>query len=126
MAKFQVETVEDYMAMLPPRHRPILAQVREAIRAALPEAEEVISYDIPTFRIGGRAVIHCAGWKRHYSVYPVGDAVRTQLADALAGLEISKGTIKFPIDEPVPAELIGRIARLRAAEEAAYKPKRKR
>jgi uncharacterized protein YdhG (YjbR/CyaY superfamily) len=126
MAKFQVTTVEDYMAMLPPKHRPILAEVRAAIRAALPEAEEVISYEIPTFKIGGRAVIHYAGWKRHYSVYPVGDAVRTQLAAELAGLEISKGTIKFPLDEPVPAELLGRIARLRAVEEAAYRPKSRR
>jgi len=126
MAKFQINTVEEYFALVPARQREILEIVRATIREALPEAEEVISYDIPTFKIGGRDVIYYAGWKRHFSIYPVGDAVKKTLAAELAGLEISKGTIKFPLDEPVPVELIGRIARLRAAEEAAYKPKKKR
>lgn len=126
MAKFQINTVEEYLAVVPARQREILETVRAAIIAAIPEAEEVISYDIPTFKIGGRAVIHYAGWKRHFSIYPVGDAVKKTLAAELAGLEISKGTIKFPLDEPAPVELIGRIAKLRAAEEAAYKPKKKR
>ncbi|MBI1407481.1 MAG: DUF1801 domain-containing protein [Caulobacter sp.] len=126
MAKVEINSVEDYLAVLPARQRDILVTVRAAIAAALPDAEEVISYDIPTFRIGGRSVVHYAGWKRHYSIYPVGDAVRTELAAELAGLEISKGTIKFRLDEPVPVELIGRIARLRAAEEAAQTSRKKR
>lgn len=126
MAKFQINTVEEYFALVPARQREILEIVRATIREALPEAEEVISYDIPTFKIGGRDVIYYAGWKRHFSIYPVGDAVKKTLAAELDGLEISKGTIKFPLDEPVPVELIGRIAKLRAAEEAAYKPKKKR
>ena len=126
MAKFQINTVEEYLAVVPARQREILETVRAAIAQALPEAEEVISYDIPTFKIGGRAVIYYAGWKRHYSIYPVGDAVKKELAAELAELEVNKGTIKFPLDEPVPVDLIGRIARLRAAEEATYKPKRKR
>lgn len=126
MAKVEINSVEDYLAVLPARQREILMSVRAAIAAALPDAEEVISYDIPTFRMGGRSVVHYAGWKRHYSIYPVGDAVRTELAAELAGLEISKGTIKFPLDEPVPVELIGRIARLRAAEEAAHRSRKTR
>ncbi len=126
MAKFQINTVEEYFALVPARQREILEIVRAAIVAAIPDAEEVISYDIPTFKIGGRAVLYYAGWKRHFSIYPVGDAVKKELAAELARLEISKGTIKFPLDEPVPVELIGRIAKLRAAEEAAYKPKKKR
>jgi uncharacterized protein YdhG (YjbR/CyaY superfamily) len=126
MAKVEITTVDEYMALLPPKQRPLLAEVRAVLRAALPEAEEVISYDIPTYKIGGRAVIYFAGWKRHYSIYPVGEAVQKTLAAELAGLEISKGTIKFPLDEPVPAELITRMALLRAAEEAAFKPKKKR
>ena len=128
MAKYQIDTVDDYFALLPARALPMMEQVRDAIRAALPEAEEVIAYDMPTYKIGLRNVIHFAAWKRHYSLYPVGNLVVEALGAELAGVEIDKSTLKFPFDEPVPTELIGKIVKLRAREEAHKKGpiKRKR
>lgn len=128
MVKYRIDTVEDYFALLPAKVVPLMEEVREAVLAALPEAEEVIAYDMPTYRIGLRTVIHFAAWKRHYSLYPVGKLVLETLGDELAGLEIDKSTIKFPLDEPVPADLISKIVKLRAREEAHKKGpiKRKR
>lgn len=128
MAKYQIDTVDDYFALLPARALPMMEQVRDAIRAALPEAEEVIAYDMPTYKIGLRNVIHFAAWKRHYSLYPVGNLVVEALGAELAGVEIDKSTLKFTFDEPVPTELIGKIVKLRAREEAHKKGpiKRKR
>ena len=65
MAKYRIDTVEDYFALLPAKVAPLMEEVRAAVRAALPEAEEVIAYDMPTYRIGTRTVIHFAAWKRH-------------------------------------------------------------
>lgn len=128
MVKYRIDTVEDYFALLPAKVVPLMEEVREAVLSALPEAEEVIAYDMPTYRIGLRTVIHFAAWKRHYSLYPVGKLVLETLGDELAGLEIDKSTIKFPLDEPVPTDLISKIVKLRAREEAHKKGpiKRKR
>jgi uncharacterized protein YdhG (YjbR/CyaY superfamily) len=128
MAKYQIDTVEDYFALLPAKVVPLMEEVRAAILAALPEAEEVIAYDMPTYKVGVRTVIHFAAWKRHYSLYPVGKLVLETLKDELAGVEIDKSTMKFALDEPVPTELIGKIVKLRLREEAHKKGpiKRKR
>jgi uncharacterized protein YdhG (YjbR/CyaY superfamily) len=90
--------------------------VRHAIRKALPQAEEVISYQIPAYKIRGSAVIYFAGWKQHYSLYPAGDRLVAEFKDELAGYKINKGTIRFPLSEPVPVKLIERIAKFRARE----------
>jgi uncharacterized protein YdhG (YjbR/CyaY superfamily) len=126
MAKIEISTVDDYIASLPDRSRGLLETVREVISDALPGAEEAIVYDIPTFRIGGRNVIHYAAWKRHYSIYPVGQLVLETLAEELSELEVSKGTIKFLLTDPVPENLIKRIAVLRAREEAEHQAKKKK
>ena len=97
----------------------MLRQVREAIRRALPEAEENISYQIPAYRQHGSTVIYFAGWKSHYSIYPASRALVEALGEELAPFAISKGTIRFPYDGPIPADLIARIATLRAGEAAA-------
>jgi uncharacterized protein YdhG (YjbR/CyaY superfamily) len=113
MAKF--ETVDAYLASFPEEVRAILEQVRTTIRAAVPGAEETISYDIPTFKVDGRPVVYFAGWKHHVSVYPipeVDEALEGELAPFLA----AKGTLKFPLDRPIPYELIGRAAGLLAAQ----------
>jgi uncharacterized protein YdhG (YjbR/CyaY superfamily) len=99
--------------------------VRVAVKRALPEAEDVISYQIPACRIGGRVFIFFAGWKNHYSLCPVGDALLQALGVELARYEISKGTIRFPLGEPVPEDLIFRIAGFEAAETLAEASKEK-
>ena len=98
--------------------RPVLEQVRSAIRKALPEADEVISYQIPAYKVKGGAVIYFGGWKKHFSLYPITEQLVASFRPELSGHEISKGTVRFPLSKPVPVELIGRIAQFRAGEVA--------
>ncbi len=120
MSRAPAATVDDYVEALPERARQVLPHVIAAIRTALPGAVESISYGIPTFRVGGRPVIYCAAFAQHYSVYPATRPVIDALGDTLAPGEYNgKGTIRFPLDAAVPVRLIGRIAKLRAAEESA-------
>ena len=103
--------------------------MRRVIRKALPGADEVVSYQIAACKLHGTAVIYFAGWKRHYSLYPATGLVATTLAKQLAPYKVSKGTIQFPLSEPVPVGLIERIAKLRAkdvAQQAEAKVKRAR
>jgi len=116
MAPAKFASVEDYLAAQPAPARAVLEKVRGAIRRALPKAEETISYNIAAYRLAGRTVIYFAGWKKHYSLYPATAAVREALGSELEPYEIEKGTIRFPLDGPVPARLIARVARVRAAE----------
>jgi uncharacterized protein YdhG (YjbR/CyaY superfamily) len=115
-------TVDDYLDAQPVAHRATLLDVRAAIRKALPEAEEVISYGIPAYRVNGRVAIFFAGWKAHYSIYPLSDAVLAALGEELRPYTLAKGTIRFPLSEPVPADLIGRIAQVKAREAGAMPP----
>jgi uncharacterized protein YdhG (YjbR/CyaY superfamily) len=119
MAKTPFPSVDAYLASQPPATRRVLERVRRIIRKAMPGAEEVISYNIPAFRLHGRTVLFFAGWKEHYSLYPTTAPVVAAFKDELAGYEVSKGTIRFPLSEPVPVTLIDGIARLRAREAAA-------
>jgi uncharacterized protein YdhG (YjbR/CyaY superfamily) len=96
----------------------VLERVRSTIRAALPGAEEAISYQIAAYRLQGCAVIYFAGWKQHYSLYPVTGRLVAAFTDELAPYKVGKGTIRFPLSEPVPVKLIERIAKFRAKEAA--------
>ena len=125
MAKTDFKSVDDYIAARPENIRQILLRVRAVIREALPEAEEVISYQIPAYRVNGRVAIYFAGWKEHFSVYPATGKVPDVFAKELAGYEMSKGTIRFPYDQPLPKDLIAGIAKLKA-EEAMEGPKARR
>jgi uncharacterized protein YdhG (YjbR/CyaY superfamily) len=117
MARTSFESVDDYLAIMPPSTRAVLDEVRSIVRAALPDADEVISYQIPVYKQAGVAVIYLAGWKRHFSLYPVGEALVERLSEA-ARYPISKGTIKFPLDEEVPRALIRKIVMLQQKEAA--------
>lgn len=105
-AKFT--SVEDYLESLDPEVRDVLEQVRSTIHTAVPEGQDAISYNIPTLRIGERRIVHYAGWKKHISLYPTPDDedLQSELAPYAAG----KGTLKFPVDQPVPHDLIARVA----------------
>ncbi len=111
-------SVDDYIAAQPEAVRGSLREVRAAIRKAIPKAEEVISYKIPAYRLPGGVVIFFAGWKKHYALYPATDGVVSTFAKELAPYDVEKGTIRFPYGEAIPVALIGRIAKLRAAEVA--------
>jgi uncharacterized protein YdhG (YjbR/CyaY superfamily) len=118
MAKTDITSVTDYIAAQPAAARPLLKRVRSAIRRALPSAEEVISYKIPAYRLQGKTVLFFAGWKAHYSLYPASVALAARFKDDLAPYKVNKGTIRFPLSQPVPVKLIERIAKFRAKEVA--------
>ncbi|MGB2717911.1 MAG: DUF1801 domain-containing protein [Vicinamibacterales bacterium] len=119
MPKGDISSVTGYIASQPTRVRRALTRVRGIIRKAIPKADEVISYGIPSYKMNGRYVIYFAGWKQHYSLYPFTDRLLAAFKDDIARYEVSgKGTIRFPLSEPVPARLIERIARFRAKEAA--------
>lgn len=119
MAKTNFKSVDEYLAAQPADVQAILQRVRSNIRKVLPGAEEAISYGIPTFKLDGRYVIYFAGWKHHYSIYPITQPVVAALKTDLAPYEVEKGTIRFPLSGPLPVRLIQRITRLLAKEAAA-------
>lgn len=111
-------SVDEYIAAQPESAGPALASVRAAIRKAVPEAEESISYGIPAYKIRNKPLLYFAGWKRHYSLYPAPKELIAAFAEELAEYEIRGSTIRFPLALPVPRVLIGRIARFRANNKA--------
>ena len=119
MAKTNFKSVDEYIASHPEAVQGILGLVRSTIREAVPRAEEVISYQIPAYKLHGAPVLYFAGWKQHYSLYPASERLVAALKAELASYEISKGTIRLPLSQPVPVKLIGRIARFRVKEVAA-------
>lgn len=123
--KLDFKSVDEYLAAQPAAARGILDQLRRIIRSTLPQAREVISYQIPAYEWMGERVIFFAGWKRHYSLYPAGARLVAAFKDELAGYEMSKGTIRFPLSEPVPEPLIRRILKFRAKEVSAQRGGRK-
>ena len=125
MAKTDYKSVDEYIAAQPASARPVLERVRAIIRKALPDAEEVISYQIAAYKVGGERVIYLAGWKEHFSLYPTTAPLVAAFGDALAGYAMSKGTIRFPLDGPVPVRLIARIAKFRAREAAERAAKKR-
>lgn len=124
MSNANFSNVNEYIAAQPKGAAIVLEQVRGVIRKALPGSEEVISYKMPGYKQDGEIVLYFAGWKEHYSLYPAGDAFVAALKGQLAPYKVNKGTIRFPLLEPVPVELIGRIAKLRAKEVAQRKKRR--
>jgi uncharacterized protein YdhG (YjbR/CyaY superfamily) len=118
MDKPTVNTVDQYIETMPSAARPLLARVRSAIRRAVPDADESISYGMTTYKLDGERVIYFAGWKRHVALYPATEGLMEAFKDELAPYFVEKATIRFPLSEPIPDELIERIARFRAKEAA--------
>lgn len=126
MAKTDFKSVEEYIASQPRAVQRVLKRVRSAIRKAMPGADEVISYQIPTFKLHGRPVLYFAGWSHHYSLYPSTDRMVAAFRGELAPYEVGKGTIRFPLSEPVPVKLIEGLAKFRAKEVAGSGKVKKR
>jgi len=103
-----------YFAALPPHARRYLKAVRAAIRAAAPDANEVISYSIPAFKVDGRMLVWYAAWTEHVGMYPIGPGIVSSIA-AAKRYSTSKGTIRFPLNKPVPVALVKRLVRARVA-----------
>lgn len=106
--------VDDYIAAFPPDVREPLERLRAAIRKAAPRAEEKIGYAIPTFFLNGN-LVHFAGYKKHIGFYPGASGIKAFKRE-LSAYKGAKGSVQFPLDEPLPLGLIGRIVRFRAKE----------
>jgi uncharacterized protein YdhG (YjbR/CyaY superfamily) len=117
--------VRKYLNGLPPDVRRALEPLRRAIRAALPRAVEGISYGIPVFRLDGRNVVWCAGWKQHVSMYPVSEARARAHGIDVSAYEIAKGTIKFTFTDPPSAAFVKRLVKARLGDLAATPAKKK-
>lgn len=111
----QYKTIDEYIQLFPEEVREILQAVRQVIREEAPEAVETISYQMPTFKLKGRNLVHFAAWKNHIGFYPTPSGTEA-FRKELAVYKTAKGSIQFPVDQPVPLELIRRIVRFRVKE----------
>lgn len=112
-------SVDEYIATFPDDVQKVLQEIRTVIRNAAPEAAETISYDMPTFNLNGTYLIYFAGWKRHVALYPVTGKISETLATELSGYKGTKGSVHFPLNKPMPLDLIRKITELRIAENQA-------
>ena len=109
-------TIDDYIAGHPPKIRARLSAMRRTIRKHAPDAEERISYRIPTFYLGGN-LVHFAAFDRHVGFYP-GAAGIAAFQDALADYKSAKGSVQFPHTKPLPLALVAEIVQFRVAQQA--------
>jgi uncharacterized protein YdhG (YjbR/CyaY superfamily) len=114
--KSTARMIDAYLVRVPPAQRAALQALRSHIRAAVPNAEEGISYGVPAFLVNGRAVAGFSAAKQHCSYYPMSGAVITALADDLARYETSKGAIRFTAERPLSATLVKKLVRARLKE----------
>ena len=117
-------SVDEYIGTFPRDVQKILKQIRATIKAAAPDAKEKISYQIAAFELNGRNLIHYAGWKNHISVYPIPsgtEAFNKEVSQYAAG----RGTVKFPLDKPMPLKLITKIVKYRVADNLKNTSKKK-
>lgn len=116
------QTIDQYIAGFPEDVQQILQQIRQTIRAAAPEAQEAISYQMPTFKLHGN-LVHFAVHKKHIGFYPAPSGIEA-FKEELAPFASSKGAVQFPLDQPIPYDLISKITAFRAGqnrEQAAAK-----
>ncbi len=109
-------TVDEYLEGAPEPHRSTLRELRSALRGLLPDAEESMSYGVPAFKIAGKAVAGYAHYKKHCSYFPHSGSVLPLLADDLESYDWSRGTLRMPIDHPIPTSLIARLVEIRMTQ----------
>jgi uncharacterized protein YdhG (YjbR/CyaY superfamily) len=119
------QTIDEYLAPLSNEKRAALEKLRRAIKSAAPKAEECISYQIPTFRLGGRMLVSFGAAANHCAFYPGAFPVEAHKHE-LKAYDTSKGTIRFPADRPLPATLVKKLVKARIAERAESHPRIKR
>jgi len=110
-------SVEAYLASLEPDAREVIEAIRSTARAAAPQADEVIAYDMPALRLGGRFLASYAAYRRHYSLFPWNPFVLAEVGEqALGPYMAGRGTLQFPRQKPVPLELVRRVVEARVRE----------
>ncbi|CAM4448264.1 iron chaperone [Paenibacillus typhae] len=123
--KATFENIDDYIGQAAPEVRELLQEIRKVIHEAAPEATEKISYQMPTFDLHGN-LVHFAAFKKHIGFYPAPRGIEA-FKDELSVYKGAKGSVQFPLGQPMPYDLISRIVKFRAAENIEKaKGKRKR
>ena len=113
------KTIDEYIAIFPENVQSILEELRQAIKESAPEAEELISYQMPAFKLNG-ILVWFAAFKNHVGFYPKISAIEA-FKEELSGHEVGKGTIRFPLNKPIPLDLVKKIVRYRVKENLGKK-----
>jgi uncharacterized protein YdhG (YjbR/CyaY superfamily) len=116
MRKDKFQTIDEYIKTFPKDVQMILEKIRQTIREAAPEAVEAISYGIPTFKMNGRYLVYFAAWKNHIGFYPIPSAAKA-FKKELYAYKQGKGSVQFPLDKPIPYDLVKKIVVFRVKEE---------
>jgi len=116
-------SIDEYIAEFPPETQQVLEALRALIRATAPDARETISYAIPTFDLNGKHLVHFAGYQKHIGFYPTGSGIEA-FKEELKSYKCAKGSVQFPLDRPLPTDLIRRIVKFRV-EENTKSPKKR-
>ncbi|MBL8980569.1 MAG: DUF1801 domain-containing protein [Gemmatimonadetes bacterium] len=111
-----ITTVAEYLDETPPKARKLLQQIRRAVHRAVPGVTERISYRIPTFDLDGKYLIYMAAFKEHVSVYPVTKGMEERHGKAIAPYRSGRGTLRFPLDRPLPIALVTALVKQRVLE----------
>ena len=108
-------SIDAYIAEFPPETQQVLQALRALIKATVPDATETISYAIPTFDLNGRHLVHFAGYQKHIGFYP-GSSGAAAFKEAFKPYKSAKGSVQFPLDQPLPLDLIRRVVEFRVEE----------
>ncbi len=108
-------SIDEYIAEFPPATQKVLGEMRSLIRASAPEATEKVSYAIPTFDLNGKHLVHFGGFKNHIGFYPTSSGIEA-FKKELKPYKTAKGSVQFPLGQPLPADLIRRIVAFRVEE----------
>ncbi|TCD03762.1 iron chaperone [Pedobacter psychroterrae] len=122
MITTKTDSIEAYISGFPKHIQEILEQIRSTIKSVAPDASEAIKYAIPTFILNGN-LVHFAGYKNHIGLYPAPSGMK-QFEEEIAMYKTGKGTLQFPIDQPMPLDLIARIVKFRVQENEAKTKKK--
>lgn len=115
MNKKETQTVSDYIDDFPPEIQKILNEIRQAIKDEAPNAEESIAYGMPAYKLNSKPLVYFAAFKNHIGFYPLPETIDT-FKDDFSKYKHAKGSVQFPINEPMPLDLIKRIVRFRIKE----------
>lgn len=116
LARRKPRTIDEYLASVKPDQRRVLLQLRKAIHAVAPKAEERISYGIPAFHLGGGSLVFFGAWANHCSFYPGNSKTLKNFQSDLKSFQVSKGTVRFSPDNPLPTALVKKLIKARIAE----------
>lgn len=124
MQNTSIKDIDSYISIVPEKMRPLLTKLRQTIRKAAPQAEELISYGMPAFKYHGM-LVYFAGFKNHCSFFPGNSSLINEMKDELKNFKTSKGTIQFTPEYPLPASLVTKMVKLRMQENRAKEKAKK-